>query len=461
MQAVVKNCAMPTTTASAGGSDQPIPPQDVAAEQVVLGIVLLRSKAMADASEMLEPEDFYRPVHQVIFETMREVHGRQEPVDPITVAAALADKGDLERCGGAPYLHLLVSAVPVGASLRAPARSVAEAAVRRRLLEAGHRIAQLAMHDHSGDIRDIVDLAQQAIADVSRSQADAEVDVFADILLPVLNEVEAAAEEQSGRLTTGFEDLDRLLNGLLPGHLVVIGGRSGMGKSTLAADLLRHASVRLGRPAVMFTKEMDRLEAGMRIISAEARVPLHVLRSGYLSDDDWTKLARAMSEVSDAPLFIDDRVWTIDEVRARSRRLHSRHGLSLIVVDYIQQFAKGVHDRYREVSDVTRDLKELARELQVPVVAVSQLNRGPEQRTDKRPQLVDLRDSGTVEDDADVVILLHRDDYYDKESPRAGEADLIVAKHRQGPTDAITVAAQLHLSRFVSITAAPAEETSD
>ncbi|MEU7944168.1 replicative DNA helicase [Micromonospora taraxaci] len=451
---------MPTFTAPADGSDQPVPPQDVPAEQLVLGIMLLRSKAVVDAAEILEPTDFYRPAHQVIFEAMREVHGRQEPVDAITVAAALADADNLERCGGAPYLHSLISAVPAGASVKAHARSVADAAVRRRLLEAGHRISQLALRGYSGDIRDVVDLAQQTIADVSRPEADAEADVLADMLLPVLDEVEAVAEERSGRLTTGFEDLDRLLNGLFPGHLVVIGGRSGMGKSTLAADLLRQASVRLGRPAVLFTKEMNRFEAVMRIVAAEARVPLHVLRSGYLSDDDWTKLAGVMLKLGEAPLFIADRVWTIDEVRAKSRRLHARHGLSLIVVDYIQQFAKGVHDRYREVSDVTRDLKELARELHVPVVAVSQLNRGPEQRTDRRPQLIDLRDSGTVEDDADVVILLHRDDYYDKESPRAGEADLIVAKHRQGPTDTVTVAAQLHLSRFVSIPGAPPNETS-
>jgi replicative DNA helicase len=224
--------------------------------------------------------------------------------------------------------------------------------------------------------------------------------------------------------------------------------------STAAMDFTRAASVKHNMASAIFSLEMSKVEIVMRLLSAEARVPLHVLRSGQLSDDDWTKLARRMGEISEAPLFVDDTPsMNLMEIRAKARRLKQRHDLKLIIVDYLQLMTspKRTESRQQEVADLSRGLKLLAKEVECPVVAVSQLNRGPEQRTDKRPQLSDLRESGSIEQDADVVILLHRDDYYDKESPRAGEADFIVAKHRNGPTDTITVAAQLHLSRFVDM----------
>lgn len=841
------------------------PPQDVAAEQCVLGGMLLSKDAVADVVEILRPGDFYRPVHATIFDAILDFYGRGEPADAITVAAMLESTGDLARVGGAPYLHTLISTVPTAANAAYYARIVSERAVLRRLVEAGTKIVQLGYGSAAGsgrDVDDIVDMAQQAVYDVTERRVSEDFAVLSDMLQPTLDEIEAVGA-QGGVMTgvpTGFTDLDRLLNGLQPGQLIIVAGRPGLGKalaldtplptpagwtsmgevkpgdqligadglpttvvaatevlhdrpcyeiefsdrtvivadalhlwltstrasrrygresevrtteeiaatlrcdtadkrlnhavgncepiqlperelslppymlgawlgdghsagsrfttadpeiawhieaeglrvdkvsakmsytirlpkaapiaerdcvvcgvrfqpqasnvrscgqscggkarfisdpvpdpvcgdcgrpatgtgnglrqcrgcraktgsvtarlralnvldnkhipveylrasveqrrallaglldtdgyvhrdgavqftgtnrrlvedvrelvaslgyrchvatkrvkgrteatsiaytitfstadevfklerkrlahkeklrtlnpvrhssrfitdvrriepvpvrcvqvdneshlylatrsmipthnSTASMDFARNAAVRCNMASAIFSLEMSKIEIVMRLLSAEARVPLHVLRSGQLSDDDWTKLARRMGEISEAPIFVDDTPnMNLMEIRAKARRLKQRHDLRLIVVDYLQLMSspKRTESRQQEVAELSRGLKLLAKEVECPVIAVSQLNRGPEQRTDKRPQLSDLRESGSIEQDADVVILLHRDDYYDKESPRAGEADFIVAKHRNGPTDTITVAAQLHLSRFVDM----------
>ncbi|MFG1838290.1 replicative DNA helicase [Micromonospora sp. NPDC049175] len=886
------------------------PPQDVAAEQCVLGGMLLSKDAIADVVEILKTNDFYRPVHATIFDIILDIYGRGEPADPITVAAALTDSGDLARIGGAPYLHTLIASVPTAANAAYYARIVSERAVLRRLVEAGTKIVQLGYGTAGGgsrDVDDVVDLAQQAVYDVTERRVSEDFAILADMLQPTLDEIEAVGA-QGGMMTgvpTGFSDLDRLLNGLHAGQLIIVAGRPGLGKalaldtplptpdgwttmgevqvgdrligangrpttvthafevrhdrpcyevefsdgsiivadaehlwktttrasrragddrrrnqwrpetverlravattasttdtvtinelasttgaelvhtaqrvarelpreasssmrgrpgkrparaystrallggllhrverwtadpgdsmqpgvvtteqiratlrtetadrrlnhavtnaaplslpdrllpippytlgawlgdgssadsrittvdpgilrrieedgfevrqsgavstlytilprkcpvcdrrrngcaacgnrpsslvrslresgvlnfkhipdaylrasegqrrallaglldtdgtvtgtgnaqftttsarlaagvyelivslgyrcsisrravdgrkpetsvaynvnfttrdqvfglarkrelhaarrrgegtarsgtrfivdvrpvpsvpvrcvtvdnddhlylagramipthnSTASMDFARNAAIRANQAAAIFSLEMSKVEIVMRLLSAEARVPLHVLRSGQLSDDDWTKLARCMGEISEAPLFVDDTPsMNLMEIRAKARRLKQRHDLKMIVVDYLQLMTspKRTESRQQEVADLSRGLKLLAKEVECPVIAVSQLNRGPEQRTDKRPQLSDLRESGSIEQDADVVILLHRDDYYDKESPRAGEADFIIAKHRNGPTDTVTVAAQLHLSRFVDM----------
>ncbi|GAA0810692.1 replicative DNA helicase [Spirilliplanes yamanashiensis] len=842
------------------------PPQDVAAEQCVLGGMLLSKDAIADVVEILKSHDFYRPIHATVFDAILDLYGRGEPADPITVAAALADSGDLGRIGGAPYLHTLIAAVPTAANAAYYARIVSERAVLRRLVEAGTKIVQLGYGTGGNggrDVDDIVDLAQQAVYDVTERRVSEDFAVLSEMLQPTLDEIEAigASGGQMTGVPTGFSDLDRLLGGLHPGQLIIVAGRPGLGKalaldtplatptgwttmgevavgdrlmgadgrptaviatsevmidrpcfevefsdgstivadgshlwatqdrkdrrygrpaqvrttaeiaatvrtdtadrrvnhsvrnalplelpetslpigpytlgawlgdghsaaaritsadpevawhieadgyrvepsgpllyairlaepetpsevrcvvcgdgfaprrlgattcgmscaararrlgvaasvavcadcgepspamrkgndgrrcrechavsgsvtaqlrslgvlndkhipatylrssepqrrallaglldtdgtvtstgncqytstsrrladdvrelivglgyrctvttrqvsgrsansstaytlnftttddvfrlqrkallhkqrrrgagdartssryivdvrpvasvpvkcvsidnadklylagrtmipthnSTASMDFARNAAIRANCASAIFSLEMSKIEIVMRLLSAEARVPLHVLRSGQLSDDDWTKLARCMGEISEAPIFCDDTPsMNLMEIRAKARRLKQRHDLKLIVVDYLQLMTspKRTESRQQEVADLSRGLKLLAKEVECPLIAVSQLNRGPEQRTDKRPQLSDLRESGSIEQDADVVILLHRDDYYDKESPRAGEADFIVAKHRNGPTDTITVAAQLHLSRFVDM----------
>src|SRR5690242_18979686 len=404
--------------------------------------MLLSKDAIADVVEILKSHDFYRPVHSTIFDVILDLYGRAEPADALTVAAALSDAGDLQRVGGVPYLHTLMESVPTAAIASYYARIVSERAILRRLVEAGTKIVQLGSGTGGKggrDVDDIVDLAQQDIYDVTEQR--------------VIEAVGAQGGVMSS-VPTGFSDLDRLLNGLHPGQLIIVAGRPGPGKSMVSMDFARNAAIRSNCASAIFSLEMSKIEMVMRLLSAEARVPLHVLRSGQLTDDDWSKLARRMGEISEAPIFVDDTPsMNLMEIRAKARRLKQRHNLKLLVVDYLQLMTspKRTESRQQEVADLSRGLKLLAKEIECPVIAVSQLNRGPEQRTDKRPQLSDLRESGSIEQDADVVILLHRDDYYDKESPRAGEADFIVAKHRNGPTDTVTVAAQLHLSRFVDM----------
>lgn len=848
---------MSTAQETAARPSDRTPPNDAIAEQCVLGGMMLSKDAIADVVEILKPHDFYRPVHATVFDTILDLYGRGEPADAVTVAAKLADTGDLLRVGGVPYLHTLIESVPTAANASYYARIVSERAVLRRLVEAGTKVVQLGYNAVGAgrDVDDVVDLAQQAVYEVTDRRQSEEYQLLTELLQPTLDHIESVGANGGGLagIPTGFSDLDRLLNGLHPGQLIIVAGRPGLGKalaldtplptpdgwttmgevqagdrllgadgrpttvvrafevmqgrpcfevefsdgsvivadgehlwqtstrksrrsraggeavvttaeiaatvrvgegranhavrvarplelperdlpvppytlgvwlgdghtaggrftsddpemalyveqdgfnvipgggrlyaiqvpplptlndrscvvcgvtftprssavlacgkvcgcksramavvrtgascvtcggpcdkvqcnpcyrrlrsfggmlraagvlgnkhipaeylrasevqrrallaglmdtdgtvapagnlqfsvtskrlaydvfelivslgyrcsvttkrvkgrtedssvaytlnfstgddvfrlerkrlahkerrrtestartnsryvvdvrpvpsvpvrcvtvnnadhlylagrsmipthnSTAAADFVRSAAIQSNLPSAIFSLEMSKVEIIMRLLSAEARIPLNVLRSGQLSDDDWTKLARRMGEISDAPIFVDDTPsMTLMEIRAKARRLKQRHDLKLIVVDYLQLMTspKRTESRQQEVADLSRGLKLLAKEVECPVIAVSQLNRGPEQRQDKRPMLADLRESGSIEQDADVVILLHRDDYYDKESPRAGEADFIVAKHRNGPTDTVTVAAQLHLSRFVDM----------
>jgi replicative DNA helicase len=346
--------------------------------------------------------------------------------------------------------------VPTAANAGYYARIVRERAVLRRLVEAGTRIVQLGYAADGGDVEDIVNTAQAEVYAVTDRKASEDYLPIAEIINSTMEEIEAAGHRGEGMVgvPTGFIELDRLTNGLHPGQMIVVAARPAVGKSTLATDFVRSASIKHGLTSVVFSLEMSRNELTMRMLSAEAQVPLQNMRKGMMRDEDWQKLAATMGRLSQAPLFIDDSPnMSLMEIRAKCRRLKQRHDLKLVVVDYLQLMSSGkrVESRQQEVSEFSRALKLLAKELEVPVVAISQLNRGAEQRTDKKPMLSDLRESGAIEQDADVVILLHREDAYERESPRAGEADLIVAKHRNGPTDTIVVTSQLHYSRFVNM----------
>lgn len=434
------------------------PPQDLAAEQSVLGGMLLSRDAIADVVEVVRSGDFYRPAHTLVFDAVVDLYARGEPADPVTVADLLTRQGSLVRVGGPSYLHTLTAAVPTAANAAYYARIVAEKAVLRRLVEAGTRIVQLA-YSEGGDVDDTVDRAQAAIYEVTERRTGEDYVRIEELLEPTLNELEAI-QGHDGTLSgvpTGFADLDALTNGLHPGQLVIVAARPAIGKSTLGLDLARSAAIKHGLATVIFSLEMSRSEITMRLLSAEARVSLQAMRTGRLSEDDWDKLARRMGEVASAPLFIDDSPHlNIMEIRAKARRLKQRQDLKLVVLDYLQLMSspKRVENRQQEVSEISRSCKLLAKELEVPVVAISQLNRASEQRADKKPMLSDLRESGSLEQDADMVVLLHREDAYEKESPRAGEADFIVAKHRNGPTDTVTVAFQGHYSRFVDMSPA-------
>ena len=708
--------------AQRGEEFERMPPHDVAAEQCVLGGMLLSKDAISDVIEVIRPADHYRPAHQLVHEAILDLYARGEPADPITVSNELTRRGELARIGGAPYLHTLIASVPTAANAGYYARIVRERAVLRRLVEAGTRIVQFG-YAGDGDADELVDRAQAEVYAVTDRRIAEDYHSLSEIMPGALEEIEAIGAHGGGitGVPTGFADLDALTNGLHPGQMVVVAARPAVGKalaldtplatpggwttmgrvgagdllvgadgkptrvvattevmhgrpcyrvefsdgeeivadeshqwltwtshaagfvppqvvttgqmaaalscpalggrsryavsmtrplelpeaalpvpprmlgamlagralagvswsagfplsagsaegacdrippaylrgsvaqrrellagllgmdrvagparieleseelaadvrellhslgfqstttadapgchvirctdalpwryvvavkpvpsvpvrcvqvdnddhlylagramipthnSALALDFARSATIRHQQPTVLFSLEMGRNEITMRLLSAEARVPLQVMRTGQMSDDDWARLARRMSEVADAPLFIDDSPnVSLMEIRAKCRRLKQRHDLKLVIIDYLQLMSTPgrVESRQQEVAAMSRSLKLLAKELDVPVVALSQLNRGPEQRQDKKPMLSDLRESGSIEQDADVVILLHREDAYERESPRAGEADLIVAKHRNGPTATVTVAFQGHYSRFVDM----------
>ena len=709
------------------------PPQDLAAEQSVLGGMLLSKDAVADVVEKIRTGDFYRPAHQAVFEAILTLYSKGEPADAVTVAAELERAGELKRIGGAPYLHTLISTVPTAANAGYYAEIVAEKALLRRLVEAGTRIVQYGYAGADGqDVAEVVDRAQAEVYEVTEKRTAEDYVALEDLLQPTMDEIDSIASRGGISLgvPTGFADFDKLTNGLHPGQMIIVAARPGVGKalaldtplptptgwttmgkvgvgdhlldahgrptrvvaatevmterpcyeieftdgativadeqhqwaaeidgkrrvvttaglrthvggavvrntaplelprkrfaygpytvaalagmafddpeismridaegpvdvmtlmadlggripyeylrgsiaqrrallaglldarasvdddgwitvpaatrhmtavvadlvaglgfnykrsatgwlrvdadddvftvhhkairhkelrrragvrrvvavrpvdpvpvrcvqvdnaehlylageamvpthnSTLAMDFLRSAAIGHGLTAAMFSLEMSKTEIVMRLLSAEAKIKLADMRAGTMSDDDWTRLARRMGEISEAPFFIDDSPnLTMMEIRAKARRLKQRHDLKVVAVDYMQLMTSGkkVESRQQEVSEFSRQLKLLAKELEVPVIAISQLNRGPEQRTDKKPQVSDLRESGSLEQDADMVILLHRPDSIERDDPRAGEADIIVGKHRNGPTATITVAHQLHLSRFVDM----------
>ncbi|MDF3305202.1 replicative DNA helicase [Rhodococcus sp. T2V] len=685
------------------------PPQDMAAEQSVLGGMLLSKDAIADVLEVLRPGDFYRPAHQSVYDVILDLYSRGEPADPVTVSAELDRRGELRRIGGAPYLVTLTQTVPTAANAGYYAEIVAEKAILRRLVDAGTRIVQYGYTGADGqDVAEVVDRAQAEIFEVTERRTTEDFVPLEELLQPTMDEIDSIASRGGISLgvPTGFVELDEITNGLHPGQMIIVAARPGVGKalaldtplatptgwttmgdvqvgdhlidadgkptrvvaatdvmvgrpcyevefsdgtilvadeqhqwltgvdgrgavrttaqiagsidlghtvahtralqlptstvhvdpyalgasltaggkripaellrgseserrellaglldaagsvaddgavrfqagnpplsqdlaelvvslgydcrpidggvtfyaddevfqihrkaiqhkelrgevsgfrrivavrpidsvavrcvevdnadhlylagrsmvpthnSTLGMDFLRSCSVKHGMASVMFSLEMSKTEIVMRLLSAEAKIKLGDMRSGKMTDDDWTKLARRMSEISEAPLFIDDSPnLTMMEIRAKARRLKQKHDIKLIVIDYLQLMSSGkkVESRQQEVSEFSRSLKLLAKELEVPVVAICQLNRGPEQRQDKRPQVADLRESGSLEQDADMVILLYRPDATERDDPRGGEADLILGKHRNGPTATITVAHQLHLSKFVDM----------
>jgi replicative DNA helicase len=427
---------------SAQRASERMPPYDLLAEQSAIGGMLLSKDAVADVIESVRAVDFYIPKHEIIFDAILSLYAHGEPTDVIAVTDELTKTGELIRAGGAEYLHTLTGIVPTAANAGFYSTIVAEKAVLRRLVEAGTRIVQMGYASEG----EVVDLVNNAQAEIYGVMGGVEAEDFVPLTVAVttaIDEIEAA-RGRDGSMTgvpTGFAELDELTNGLHGGQLIIVAARPALGKSTLALDFARAASIKHDMPSIFFSLEMGRSEIAMRLLSAEAAVPLQSMRKGTLHTEDWTKIASTRGQINDAPLYIDDSPnMTLVEIRAKCRRLKQKVGLQMVIIDYLQLMTSGkkVESRQQEVSEFS----------QVPVIALSQLNRGPEQRSDKMPALSDLRESGSLEQDADMVILLHRDSAYEKESTRPGEADLIVAKHRNGPTKTITVAFQGHFSRF-------------
>jgi replicative DNA helicase len=438
-----------------GWQGERTPPHDLLAEQSALGGMMLSNDAVADVTEVVRGLDFYMPKHEVVFDAILSLYSHGEPTDVIAVTDELTKTGLLGRAGGAEYLHTLTGLVPTAANAGYYASIVAEKAVLRRLVEAGTRIVQMG-YASEGEVTDLVNNAQAEIYGVTGGLDGDDYIPLVEAIDTAVGEIELARgrDGQLAGVPTGFSELDSLTNGLHGGQLIIVGARPAMGKSTLALDFARTAAVHHKLPTIFFSLEMGRSEIATRLLSAESGIPMHVLRKGNMDERDWTRLASVRGDIGDAPLFIDDSPnMTLVEIRAKCRKLSQRVGLKMVVVDYLQLMTSGkkVESRQQEVSEFSRALKLLAKELQVPIVALAQLNRGPEQRADKKPALSDLRESGSLEQDADIVILLHREAAYDRDHPRAGEADLIVAKHRNGATDEIAVAFQGMYSRFADM----------
>ncbi len=446
---------------AAGSDHSALPPHDIAAEQSVLGGMMLSADTIAEVSRLLKADDFYRPAHQAIYQATLSLFEAGEPADAVTVSAELERRGELARVGGAPYLHTLIATVPTAANAAYYAEIVAEKAMLRRLGEAGMRMQQLSRTGAQGtdEIASIFDQAQATLDTALNGHRDDEESTFLemrDTEEDLLRKLQAG--EIAPGVPTGLKDLDDVIGGgLRPGQFVVIAGRPGHGKSTLAVDMARTATFKHGKTSLIFSLEMSKTELWHRIVSAEARVRLDDIRtSGRLTPFDFKRIRDALDRTAAAPgtLIINTTATpTVAQLRATARRVKARRGLDLVIVDYLQLLtsSRRAESRQVEVSEFSRQLKLMAKDLDVPVVAACQLNRGPEQRADKRPMLSDLRESGAIEQDADIVILLHRPDAYEHDGQRPGEADLIVAKHRNGPTTTVIVAHQLHYSRFANL----------
>lgn len=390
-----------------GGFDR-TPPQDLEAERSVLGGMMISKDAIADVIEQVRGTDFYRPAHEAIYDAIIDLYGRGEPADAITVADELTKRGEMGRIGGAAYLHTLIASVPTAANAGFYARIVRERSILRKLVEAGTRIVQLGYATDGGDVDELVNNAQAEVYAVTERRASEDYAPLSEIIGGTVDEIEAAGHRGEGMVgvPTGFSDLDRLTNGLHPGQMIVIAARPAIGKSTVGIDIVRSAAIKHNMAAVVFSLEMSRNEITMRLLSAEARVHLQKLRTGQMGEEDWAKIAATMGRISEAPLFIDDSPnMSLMEIRAKCRRLKQRHDLKIVVIDYLQLMTSGkrVESRQQEVSEFSRALKLLAKELEVPVIAISQLNRGPEQRTDKKPQMSDLRESGCLTEDTRVL----------------------------------------------------------
>jgi replicative DNA helicase len=430
-------------------------PHNIEAEQSTIGGMLLSQEAVADVLEVVSGSDFYAPKHELIFNAIIHLFGRGEPTDVIAVTDHLNKQGNLLKAGGADYLHSLSSFVPTAASAGYYAKIVSDKAILRRLIHAGTRIAQSG-YESQGEVEDLVNQAQSEVfAVVSQASKDDYVGL-SDSIDFAIRDIEMA-QNRSGAMTgisTGFTNLDTYTHGLHSGQLVIVAARPSVGKSTFALDIARNAAIRNNQSTIFFSLEMGRSELAMRMLSAESGIYLQSMRKGTLTEGDWAKLAAVRGKINDAPLYIDDSPnMSLIEIRAKCRRLAQQVDLKMVVIDYIQLMSSGkkVESRQQEVSEFSRALKLLSKELGVPVVALSQLNRQPEQTKDKRPELSHLRESGSLEQDADVVILLHREGLFEKDHPRAGEADLILAKQRNGPTGTVTVAFQGQYSRFVNM----------
>ncbi|NPV26759.1 MAG: replicative DNA helicase [Firmicutes bacterium] len=436
-----------------------IPPQNLEAEQSVLGAMMLDADAVSVVEGILRPDDFYRDAHRVIYEVIISLHERNEPIDIITVTDELRRRNALDKVGGVAYITLLADSVPSTASAEYYAKIVVEKALLRGLISISSRISSKS-YEGNIEVTDLIDEAERMIVELSQRGVGQPFAPVHDILLETFDRLQRLYERKSSitGVPTYFTDLDRLLAGLQPSELILLAARPGMGKTSFALNIAQNAAIRQRVPVAIFSLEMSKEQLVQRMLCGEAMIDQNRLRTGQLLESDWTKLVEAVGPLSEAPIYIDDTpAISVAEMRAKTRRLKAEKGLGLVVVDYLQlmQGPRRAENRQQEISEISRSLKSLARELNVPILALSQLSRAVEQTQEKRPNLSHLRESGALEQDSDVVMFIYRHDYYFPESEKKNIAEIIVAKHRHGPVGTVELAFLKEYTKFFNLAKEP------
>jgi replicative DNA helicase len=435
-------------------AEQKIPPQNLVAEQSVIGSMLLDKNAVVRGIELLRADSFYRDAHRFIYEAILSLFDRGEPVDLVTVTEEMRKSGKLDAVGGAVYVADLLNSVPTAANIEHYAKIVEEKAILRRLIEAGTQIVSDAFNDPE-DVDQVLDQAEKTIFDIALKRAREGFHKIDSVIKRVLDRIDAlyGKKEAITGTPSGFPDLDKLTAGFQNADLIIIAARPAVGKTAFALNVAQNVSIRYKIPVAIFSLEMSKEQLAQRMLCSEAEVDSQRLKTASLSDTGWKKLTRALGRLSEAPIYIDDSASiTATEIRAKARRLKIEMGLGLVIVDYLQLMRgrNRIENRVQEISDIARSLKTLARELDVPVVAISQLSRAVEQRPDRIPRLSDLRESGEIEQTADLVIFIHREDYYNPQSERGNVAEIIIAKQRNGPVGTVELVFRKEIAKFSS-----------
>jgi replicative DNA helicase len=446
-------------------SSRKLPPQNMEAEQSVLGGILIENEAVNKVMEILDGEDFYRDAHRKIFNALITLSERDEPADLITLTNELRKTNQLDSVGGASYVASLIDSVPTAANIEYYAKIVKEKAILRKLIETSTNIITQSYEDR-GDVESFLDEAERAIFEISERRVKPSFYSIRDIVKESFKTIERLFEKKEfvTGVPSGFKELDRLTAGFHASDLIIVAGRPSMGKTALCLNLAQYAAIEKRIPVAIFSLEMSKEQLVIRVLCSEAQVEGTRLRTGFLTESDWPKLTLAAGNVSDAPIFIDDTAAiSVLELRAKARRLKGEHGLGMLIIDYLQ-LMKGrtkVESRQQEISEISRSLKALAKELTIPVIAVSQLSRKTEERTGNRPQLSDLRESGAIEQDADLILFLYRDEVYNRseDNPNKGKAELIIGKQRNGPIGKIELAFFDKFTTFRELYKGEAENT--
>ncbi len=433
-----------------------LPPQNLEAEQCVLGSILLRPGTLAKTLEIISPSDFYKEAHQVIYNGLTSLFERNEPQDLITIVNCLQDANKLDSIGGPAYLASLTDIVPVAANINHYARIVRDKSILRQLIATTTDIASRC-YEEQNEIENLLDEVEQTVFEISRSKSEQGFEPLNKVITETFERVTLLAErkEMITGVPSGFVDLDKMTAGLQPSDLIILAGRPSMGKTALAMNIVQNTALLHKVPVAVFSLEMSKSQLGLRMLCSVSRVDSQDLRTGFIKDYDWPKLTRAAGELSEATIFIDDTPSiTVLEMRAKTRRLKTEYDIGLVVVDYLQLMRGRGDSREQEISEISRSLKAMAKELNIPVMALSQLNRSLENRPNKRPQLSDLRESGAIEQDADVILFIYRDEIYNKaeDNPKRGIAEVIIGKQRNGPTGTIELAFLDRYTTFESLT---------